>query len=483
MKLWLKKYLIRVLIINFFSLFYLIQTPVFDTGFFSIQSIFYSINIYLLYLFIFLEAKSSFFSIYGLDFGFYKLIINNLGNLNFKYIFYIAFQNINIFYFLFFSLGTLLFIEKINYNFVFKKDLFNPRKKFFSSILVIIFILTCFNPSNTHLTLIERYKHLTNSWTPNDLILNEVKYISQYIKNDFFRNDNWFNTIKYTYLYFDSHPSGERKLSQFDKNLEFKSFRNFSGIITKSDYDSIYVIINESYPNFRNKKLKENLLEKIKIGNDDLIIQNFKKKWNRSLTTQGAEMEFFCNKDVNFEKYIVSELKYFIEKNNCWINSMKDKNLIYIHSYEESFFNRSRYKSFFNKTFFKKELSDLNFKICNQKYSGICDHTILDNLDKIIKDKKNNFIIFLTVNNHIPVEPVYNISYIDCKKNFPLNISEQFCKIYNNQMLFNESISKFIKNMNKNDLLVLFSDTPPMFNSKRRVHFEDLIDVYFFSKK
>ena len=119
-----------------------------------------------------------------------------------------------------------------------------------------------------------------------------------------------------------------------------------------------------------------------------MIIKNFKKKWNRSLTTQGAEMEFFCNKDVNFEKYIVSELKNFIEKNNCWINLMKDKNLIYIHSYEESFFNRSRYKSFFNKTFFKKELSDLNFKICNQKYSGICDHLILDNLDKIIQEKK-----------------------------------------------------------------------------------------------
>ena len=87
------------------------------------------------------------------------------------------------------------------------------------------------------------------------------------------------------------------------------------------------------------------------------------------------------------------------------------------------------------------------------------------------------------MNNHIPVEPVYNISYIDCNKNFPLNISEQFCKIYNNQMLFNESISKFINRMNKNDLLVFFSDTPPMFASKRRVHFEDLIDVYFFTKK
>ena len=51
------------------------------------------------------------------------------------------------------------------------------------------------------------------------------------------------------------------------------------------------------------------------------------------------------------------------------------------------------------------------------------------------------------------------------------------------EMFFNESISKFLSNMPENDLLVLFSDTPPMFHEKRRVHFEDLIDVYFFSKK
>ena len=50
-------------------------------------------------------------------------------------------------------------------------------------------------------------------------------------------------------------------------------------------------------------------------------------------------------------------------------------------------------------------------------------------------------------------------------------------------MLFNESISKFISRLNKNDLLVLFSDTPPMFATKRRIHFEDLIDIYFISKK
>ena len=64
-----------------------------------------------------------------------------------------------------------------------------------------------------------------------------------------------------------------------------------------------------------------------------------------------------------------------------------------------------------------------NFEICNQKYSGICDHIILNNMDKIVEDKKNNFIIFLTVNNHVPVEPVYDTPYINCNENFPLNLS------------------------------------------------------------
>ena len=196
MKLWLKKYLIRILIINFFSLIYLIQTPAFDHGFFSVQSIFYSANVFLLYFFIFLEAKSSFFSIYGLDFNFYKLLINNLNNLNFEYVTYIAYENINIFYFLFFSIGSVFFLERINYNFVLKKNITNPKKVFAFSLVIIIFILTNFNTSLTHITLKTRYKHLTNTFNSDDMVGYGIKYISQYVDNSFFRNDNWFYTIK-----------------------------------------------------------------------------------------------------------------------------------------------------------------------------------------------------------------------------------------------------------------------------------------------
>ena len=477
-----KKYFIRVILVNFFSLFYLIDTGSFDYGFFSIQSIFYSINIYLLYFFILFEAKCSFLSAYGLDFNFYKLVINNLDNLNYKYIKFIFFQNINFIYFIIFSSGFLFFLEKKKYNIDFKKDSINSKKIISIIIIFLVFILTNFNPNLTHHELINKYKRLTNKWTSDDLVFFEAKYYLQHTKNNFFRNDNWYNTLKYSFYYSDSNPSGYRTLSEIDKNLDFDNFTNFGEIIQKKKYNNIFVIINESYPNFRNKELKNNLIQKIKFNNDDVIVQNYKKEWNRKITTQGAEMEFFCNKSVDFEKYIKTELKTFINENNCWINSFKDKNLVYIHSFSESFFNRTRFKSFFDKSFFKEDLKRFNFKNCDQKLSGICDYEILNNMNKLITNKNNNFVIFLTVNNHVPLEPFYEKSYIDCKKNFPLNLSEQFCTIYNNQMFFNESISKFLSNMGKNDLLVLFSDTPPMFSGKRRIHFEDIINIYFFTK-
>ena len=194
-------------------------------------------------------------------------------------------------------------------------------------------------------------------------------------------------------------------------------------------------------------------------------------------------MEFFCNKKVDFNDFIRDELEYFLEKNNCWITNEKNKNLVYIHSYEETFFNRSRYKKFFNKTYFKQDLLKLGLKRCKQKFDGICDHEVINNMNKFVDQENNNFVIFLTLNNHIPAEPITKKNYLDCEKNFPLNLNKQFCTIYNNQMFFNENLSNFLRTMNKNDLMVFFSDTPPMFNKRRRIHFEDTIDVYFFSKK
>ena len=176
-------------------------------------------------------------------------------------------------------------------------------------------------------------------------------------------------------------------------------------------------------------------------------------------------------------------LKIFLDDNNCWINSQKNKNLVYIHSHNEKFYNRKRYKSFFDQTFFKNDLEKLNLKVCDQYFSGICDYEILDNIEKILSQEDNNFVLFLTLNNHIPTSKFYEKPFINCKQNFPLNLSEQFCHIYNNQFYFNKSISRLIKRMKKDDLVILFSDTPPSFKNKYRIHFEDLIDVYFFSNK
>jgi len=469
-------------VVNFLPIFYLLDTTSFDYGFFSIQSIFYSINIYLLYFFISLETICSLLTSYGLDFSFYKLLVNNLDNLNFSYVIYILYQNINFFYYLIFSLGFLFFLEKKKYQINFKKNSLKTKKIILLTLVFIIFILSNFNPNLTHQGLLKRYKLLTNNWSYVDFINNYVKYYQQSVKNNFFRNDNWYYALKYSIFYSDTSSAGYENLSTVDKNNNLHNFKDFGKIIQKKKYNNIYVIINESYPNFRKQNLKNNLLKQITLNNENLIIRKYKKKWNKQLTTQGSEMEFFCNKEVDSEKYITAELKTFISDNKCWINSYKQKNLIYIHSFTENFFNRHRYKSFFDKTFFRKDLELLNFKTCSQQYSGICDYEILDNMDTLIESKNNNFVIFLTLNNHIPSEQFYKTPYIDCEKNFPLNLYEQFCYLYNNQMLFNKSLSKFLSKMGNDDILVFFSDTPPLFPNKLRIHFESIMDIYFFSK-
>ncbi len=475
-----RSYFFRVLIINFLSFIYLSKTYAFDFGFISIQSFIYSINIYLVYFFIFFESISALLNEYGLDLNFYKLVLYNLDNLNYKYTGHILYQNINIIYFLIFSIGILFFLERKKFNLNLKFNLYSRKNKFFCISFLIAFILSSINTGFSHQKIIVRVKGLTNTWTENDRVLNRVKYYSQSVKNNILRNDNWYNNIKFSLIYSDTMPSGDRRLHFIDK---VENFQNFGKIIDQKNYNNIYVIINESYPNFRDKNLKKNLFEKIVSNNNHLRIQKFKKKWNRSVTTQGAEMEFFCNKKVDLNDFMRNELEYFLEKNSCWITSKKNKNLVYIHSYQETYFNRSRYKKFFNKTYFKHDLLKLGLKRCQQKFDGICDHEVINNMNKFVDQENNNFVIFLTLNNHIPIEPVTKKNYLDCEKTFPLNLNKQFCTIYNNQMFFNENLSNFLRTMNKNDLMVFFSDTPPMFNKRRRIHFEDTIDVYFFSKK
>ena len=476
----LRSYLLRVVIFNVFAFIYLSNTYSFDIGFISIQSFIYSLNIYLLYIFILFEAVSALINEYGLDFNFYKVVINNIGNLNYYYVGHILYENINIIYFLFFTATIIYFLDKPENEKFFQLKKYNLKNLFFICSFIVAFIFSNINPNLSSQSMLERIKGLTNSWTEDDKIFfHEIKFYNQNVKNNFLRNDNWYNTLIFSLRYSESLPAGSKKLSSFDT---YENFENFENLISKKNYNNIYIIINESYPNFRNQDLKKKLFEKIIFNNKDLKIQNFKKKWNRSVTTQGSEMDFFCDKVVDFDQFKKIKLDIFLEKNDCWIKDVKDKYFTYIHSYREQFFNRSRYKDFFDKAYFSKELYQIGFKNCKQKFNGVCDYDIIDNMDRLIENNNNNFVIFLTVNNHIPAEPISKKNYIDCENTFPLNLNEQFCVIFNNQMFFNESISKFLSNMGKNDLLVFFSDTPPMFSGKRRIHFEDTIDIYFFSK-
>ena len=39
-----------------------------------------------------------------------------------------------------------------------------------------------------------------------------------------------------------------------------------------------------------------------------------------------------------------------------------------------------------------------------------------------------------------------------------------FCTLFNNQLAFNYELNNFIKKLDEKDLLVFFSDTPPLFS-------------------
>ena len=66
-------YFTRILIVNFIGIIFLYDTTSFNIGLFSIQSIFYSLNSILLYIFLLIETVFSYLQYYGLDFEFLNL--------------------------------------------------------------------------------------------------------------------------------------------------------------------------------------------------------------------------------------------------------------------------------------------------------------------------------------------------------------------------------------------------------------------------
>jgi len=471
----IKIYFIRIVVVNFFSFIYLIDTTSLDNGIISLQSFFYSLQIHLLYFFIVFETISAFLGFYGYDYEFLKLISYNLNNLNYPFVKLIFYENINFFYYLTASILTLFFLEKKNYFLQKKKFLLKKKNSFILLFCFVLFLMSIFNPNLTHIVLFEKIGFQIVEKIGKGLPYLKYHYTREVeIKNNVFRNDNWIHIIQASYAYKNQNRIAQRP----EVNIE--------NIINSKPYNNIYIIINESYPNFKNESLRKNLFNEIIKNNDDLIINKYKKKYYRGNTTQVAEYKFFCgNKEVVYDDFLKNDLKDFVEDNNCWINSLKHKKMTYIHSYRENFFNRIRYKSFFDQSYFYKELKNLGLSLCDQKFHGICDYDVINNMQRIVNNKNNNFVIFLTLNNHIPTEPLVQKedSYISCEKNYPLNVHKQFCILYNNQFLFNQNLSNFISNMEQNDLLIFFADTPPKFPEKLMIHFEEDLEVFTFSKK
>ena len=129
-----------------------------------------------------------------------------------------------------------------------------------------------------------------------------------------------------------------------------------------------------------------------------------------------------------------------------------------------------------------EKLKNLELDVCAGSYTSYCDHQLLNHIRSYAK-KDKNMIIFLTVNNHIPTKLISKVDVLKCEDHHPLNILDQMCFSFHNQGIFNKALSKFLTTLKKGELLIFYSDTPPIFPARERVHFEDLIDVYTFEKK
>ena len=118
-----------------------------------------------------------------------------------------------------FATLIIFYLEKKKYeiNFKFKSHTINEKFYLFSFILA--FILSIINSSLSHQSLIERIKGATNMWTEMDRIFDyEVKHYDQMVRNNFFRNENWYNTLNYTFIYSDNLPAGSRNLINVEDN-------------------------------------------------------------------------------------------------------------------------------------------------------------------------------------------------------------------------------------------------------------------------
>ena len=451
-------FFLRVLIVNFTGIIFLHDTVSFNIGLFSIQSILYSLNSILLYVFLFIETVFSYLQYYGLDFEFINLILLDLNNIDFDFASLVILEKYNYLLFIILNLIILLNLNYIIEFFINKKNFIIDHKFLILIILIFLLVLFFFAPFDLNKKISKK-------------IINFESTFKQY---SILRNDNWYISLK-TYLNYKDNQKSNKSNNLF--------LKDFSDILVTNKYDNIFIILNESYPNFKNKSLNEKLFQKI-IGNNQnqIVVSKFKKNWNKKYSTQGAELNLFCGDNDNFFEFKKKNLENFINDNDCYFKNYKKLNKTFIHSYKLNSFNRGRYSGFFDKIYTLDNLKDLNIKMCDGSFYAICDHLLLDHIRELAF-KENNLVIFLTVNNHIPPALILETDLVNCKDHHPLNINQNICYSFHNQALFNSSLSNFISKLKKNELLLFYSDTPPLFPVRERIHFEDYIDVYTFEKK
>ena len=121
-------FFLRVLIVNFTGIIFLHDTVSFNIGLFSIQSILYSLNSILLYVFLFIETVFSYLQYYGLDFEFINLILLDLNNIDFDFASLVILEKYNYLLFIILNLIILLNLNYIIEFFINKKNFIIDHK-------------------------------------------------------------------------------------------------------------------------------------------------------------------------------------------------------------------------------------------------------------------------------------------------------------------------------------------------------------------
>ena len=464
------KYFLRFFVINFSSLLFLYNSSSFQSGgVISYLSLISCISNNLYFIHIILELVSI-------------LIFENLLNTEIFKIFLQEFFNPEtydiIFYYLSDQIGLIIFFI---INIFFIKNIKNIisfiisfKKLIIVLILILLTLITLYGGLKNHIDIQHKviihnfflkFGKKTHTYTQNIFRISERF-------NHFFRVDNLF-----IYIAKDNYE---------EENLNKHSSPNLNDILNTREYKNIYIIVLESQPIFKNKNIQKTL--------DNLLITDSKKiyhkkyflRYNDGITSTILQ-KIFCDKKNLEGSYERESLDKFLKKNQCYFQDLKKRyQMVFIHSNTKKFGNRERFNDFFHKTFFYEELINMSFtKRCDWQMPSLCDDEILIRLEEFISypDKKS-LTLFLTLNNHPPMDDHYTkyINFdknnkIKCKNFETLSLYKDLCYSFLNQYYFNLLLKKRIDGLKDDEILLLLGDSPP-FYSKTYIKKNYLINNY-----